>query len=284
VDDKRVLIVESEFGNALRVLSREGNTLSGVLRMAWDSDTLRTLTKNSPLRATAPHVSLVGHITAEELARYLSNVEIFNGLGNRVLWACVRRSKRLPFGGSVPGAELDALGAKLAGSIQSIGMKGAMSWSPAAHALWESSYDDLTADRPGLWGAITSRSEAHVVRLSLTYAALDGSGQIEVDHVHAALAVWHFCDRSARRLFGGSTGDRDADTILAALRCRPDGMTRTEVRDLFARNRPAEEVDRSLALLLRYGLARSASESTGGRPSERWYAVATAIRPTTKTT
>src|SRR5262249_29028882 len=99
-DDKRVLGLEYEFGSVLRVLAREGSTLSAVMRMAWDSDDLRTMTKHSPTRATNPHVSLVGHITQQELSKYLSAVEVFNGLGNRILWSCVRRSKHLPFGGS----------------------------------------------------------------------------------------------------------------------------------------------------------------------------------------
>ena len=74
-----------------------------------------------------------------------------------------------------------------------------MRWSGRrpGRALWESSYEGLTADRPGLWGAITSRAEAHVLRLSLIYAALDGSREISDAHVQAALAVWRFCDRSA---------------------------------------------------------------------------------------
>ena len=100
VDDKRVLVIESEFGSVLRVLARDGNTLSSVLRLAWDSDDLRTMTKNNPARASSPHVSLIGHITQQELLKYLASVEVFNGLGNRHLWACVRRSKLLPFGGA----------------------------------------------------------------------------------------------------------------------------------------------------------------------------------------
>jgi hypothetical protein len=275
VTDKRLLLVESEFGNVLRVLAREGSTLSGVLRKAWDADTLRTLVKHSPARATNPHVSLIGHITAEELTKYLSHVEIFNGLGNRVLWGCVRRSKRLPFGGCVPGLELVRLGQRLGTAADAARRVGEMTWTDAARRLWEAEYDTLTADRPGLWGAITSRAEAHVLRLSLLYAALDGVGEIADTHVLAALAVWRYCDRSARYLFGGSVGDRNADAILAALRAKPEGMTRTEIRDgIFQRNTSAEDIVHALALLLRYGLVRREAVETPGRPAERWYAYA----------
>src|SRR5262249_11238128 len=50
-EDKRLMVVESEFASVLSVSGREGSTLSEVLRNAWDSGNIQTLTKNSPLRA-----------------------------------------------------------------------------------------------------------------------------------------------------------------------------------------------------------------------------------------
>jgi len=58
INDKRLLVMEGEFANALKVMQREGNTLSPVIRSAWDSGNLRSLTKNSPAVATGcahPH-------------------------------------------------------------------------------------------------------------------------------------------------------------------------------------------------------------------------------------
>ncbi len=67
VDDKRLLLDEREFFGALEVMKRPGNIVSRILRDAWDGRYLATLTKHTPLRATAPMISLVGHITADEL-------------------------------------------------------------------------------------------------------------------------------------------------------------------------------------------------------------------------
>jgi hypothetical protein len=39
--DKRLMVLESEMASVLRVLSREGNTLSSQVRQAWDSGNLR---------------------------------------------------------------------------------------------------------------------------------------------------------------------------------------------------------------------------------------------------
>ena len=37
VKDKRLLVYEPEFANVLKQIERQGNTLSAVLRLAWDS-------------------------------------------------------------------------------------------------------------------------------------------------------------------------------------------------------------------------------------------------------
>jgi hypothetical protein len=101
VSDKRLLLDEREFFQALTVLKREGNTLSRVVREAWDCcELLATLTKHSPTRATQPFISIVGHITIDELRQVLDHTSMANGYANRYLFTCVRRSKLLPFGGT----------------------------------------------------------------------------------------------------------------------------------------------------------------------------------------
>jgi hypothetical protein len=87
VEDKRLLVYESEFSAVLKVLKREGNTLSEILRQAWDSGDLNTLAKNTKTKATNAHISLIGHITKEELKRELDEVSYANGFGNRILWS-----------------------------------------------------------------------------------------------------------------------------------------------------------------------------------------------------
>jgi hypothetical protein len=49
ITDKRLMVIEPEFASALAVADRPGNTLSPLLRKAWDGAKLNTLTKNSPL-------------------------------------------------------------------------------------------------------------------------------------------------------------------------------------------------------------------------------------------
>jgi len=65
VEDKRLLVLEAELAGVLKVMSREGNTLSPVIRQAWDDGALQTLTKNSPMKATEAHVSIIDRFGPE---------------------------------------------------------------------------------------------------------------------------------------------------------------------------------------------------------------------------
>jgi hypothetical protein len=78
-----------------------------------------------------------------------------------------------------------------------------------------------------MFGALTSRAEAHVRRLAALYALLDGQSVIDVVHMKAALALWQYCEDSARYIFGDSLGDPLADQVLELLRTAAQGMTQT---------------------------------------------------------
>ena len=272
VDDKRLLVVEAEFASTLRVMRRETNILSGVIRTAWDSGDLNNLTKNSPARATGAHISLIVQITQDELRRELTATDTANGFANRFLWCCVRRAQLLPFGGNVDPSALKKLVSKLrfaasfAQGVQHVWM------SKRARRLWRHTYPSLAAEVPGLLGAVTSRAEAQVVRLAMIYALLDRSRFIQTCHLSAALAVWRYCEDSARYIFGDALGDPTADAILRELRRQQDGLTRNQIRELFSRNRPEVEISRALSFLLENGWVSCVQEQTGGRPSERWTA------------
>jgi hypothetical protein len=126
----------------------------------------------------------------------------------------------------------------------------------------------------GLFGAITGRAEAQVLRLSLIYALLDCHNAIRPEHLLAALAVWDYCEASCRFIFGNAVGDPIADPILNALRGEPEGMSKTEIFILFQRNQSAGAIDRALAQLQEHGLAfPKRIPLDGGRPTEVWFAV-----------
>jgi hypothetical protein len=85
----------------LTVAGRDASTVSHILRGAWDWGRLQVLTRNEPLLATHAHVSVMAHITLEELRARLTAIEAANGFANRFLFYCVQRSKKLPQGGLI---------------------------------------------------------------------------------------------------------------------------------------------------------------------------------------
>jgi hypothetical protein len=271
IQDKRLLALETEFASILRVLGREGNTLSPTLRCAWDSGHLCTLSKNSPAKATGAHVSIIAHTTRDELLRELDEVQMANGFANRFLPIFVVRSKVLPEGGFLVPEDLAALAERVRRALESARGVGEIKRDEPARALWRKVYPFLTHERPGMLGAITARGAAHVVRLSLIYAILDGAREITVEHLRAALAVWDYAFASAHHVFGDALGNSAADTILSALRSAPDGLTKTEIHDLFHRHR-GPDVDRALRMLEESGLAERRTRATTGRTAEVWYA------------
>ncbi len=143
---------------------------------------------------------------------------------------------------------------------------------PAADGVWCRVYEELSEGKPVLLGAMTARAEAQVMRVACIYALLDHSTIIRVDHLMAALAVWDYADASAEYIFGERMGDPAADRIVDALVQAPNGMTRTEISNLFGRNRGANDIDRALRHINSTGLAKCAQETTGGRSVERWTA------------
>lgn len=274
VTDKRLLAVEEEFSRSLKCANREHNTLSAVFRQAFDTGDLRILTKTNPAEATAAHISIIGHITRQELVRHLTETESANGYANRILWVCVRRSKELPEGGNAHLVDFSDIEAQLKEAVAFAQACGELRRDSEARELWREVYHDLSAAKPGLFGAVTSRAEAYAVRLSLVYAVLDCSEFIRREHLEAALAAWRYCEDSARYIFGDSLGNPDADAILAAL-CEAGaaGLTRTEINEqVFKRNRAKAEIERALNVLVEHGLTEFKPDPTEGRPAERWFA------------
>jgi len=270
VKDKRLLVFEGEFASVLRVCAREGNTLSAVIRNAWDNGTLRILTKNTPAKASGAHISIVGHITQDELLRYLENTEAANGFGNRFLWFSVRRSKALPLGGKLTDADLAPIIDRVTEALHFARGTDEIRRDPEADKVWCEVYEELSEGKPGLLGAMTARAEAQVMRIACIYALLNFSSIIRVEHLMAALAVWDYADASAKYIFGERMGDPVADRIMDALLQAPGGMTRTDISNLFGRNRAANDIDRALRHIIKAGLAQCAQETTGGRSVERW--------------
>lgn len=271
--DPRLLVVEPEFVTVLKATGRDINTLSPVLRAAWDGRPLALLTRTSPARASAAHITVIGHITGAELAHHASAVEAANGFLNRFCFIACRRHRLLPDGGWPDPLAGTGMAERLGTDLAAARRAGHITLDLAAAIEWRDIYTRLaTEPDDGIAGVLRARAEAHVLRLAMLYALIDGQTVIRTSHLRSGLALWDYAARSITWATVGATGDPFAEQVHAALTASPDGLTRTQLRDLFNRNQPAARVDTALAVLAQAGRAQRRRQHTAGRPAEIWAA------------
>jgi len=286
VNDKRLLVFESEFANVFKVIAREGNTLSPVVRAAWDGRTLNVMTKNSKNKATGACISIVGHITKTEFIRNLNATEMANGFINRFLLVYATRSKYLPNGADIYEIkpDLEKIGAEIKNKVNlsTIVLRGMIEpkrlmFDSEAQKHWDSIYNDLSDPTPGITDGLISRKEPTVIRIASIYAILDGSALIKLPHLEAALAIIDYYVETCRFIFGQKTGDNTADAIMEHLGNTPAGLTKTNIiHDVFNKNKKVAEIDKALKLLLDKDLVFCVKDTTNN--SERWFMTKQSIK------
>lgn len=274
--DRRFMLTEEEFARVLVVASRKDSTVSTILRQAYDSNTLRVIRANNPLVANNVFVSVSADITPSELRQRITEVDVSSGFLNRFVFACVKRSKMLPEGGSLSDEELAFLVSRTEDAMKSARKVKQVQRSQAAKEMWREMYEEQWNTNPDeTLGMVLHRFAANCLRLSLTYALTDGSDVIEVEHLEAAYAFWRYCAESAAYVFGGLSGDPIADQIITALvGAENRRLTKRDVlQKVFHGHVLAERIDTAVALLVRRGLVKVGKEPTKGRPRE-WVALA----------
>ena len=266
-EDKRLLAIEQEFGGLLKTLERDGNTLSAILRMAWDGSKLSPLTKGNRIEATNAHIGLLGHITKGELLRRFSDTEAVNGFGNRILWIYARRSKILPQGGNF--VDQPFFGEKFRTVLEWAKNTGEMQRSESFRKSWKHVYPTLTAGGQGLTGTLINRQEAHALRLSMIYALMDRSDTLDIQHLKAALAITDYVRETVEWIFGRKTGDPTADQILEFL--KTGEKSQTEISHLFEKHKSSQEIEMAIKSLVDAGRVTSRTERTPGRSRIFWF-------------
>jgi hypothetical protein len=272
--DRRLFLLAEEFASVLHMLGQRTGQLSPLLRCAWDGGDLAVSNGSYLFQATNAHLSLVAHITESELAQHLTRIETHNGFANRCLWTSVHRGQSLPEGGSLPPDRLSALARELRRTLDWAQTPTEILFrrTEAARELWTDRYPALSQGRPDAYGAATSRAEAQVLRLSALYAALDCSGQVEVAHLQAALAVWDYCQASARRFFNDAPIDPTARRISEAISAAPEGLSLGQIGGLFHGHVSKERIDLAIQQLSTLGIidCHRPTAPGRGRPATIW--------------
>ncbi|BDD88007.1 hypothetical protein DPPLL_23720 [Desulfofustis limnaeus] len=270
VSDKRLFVLDEEFGGVMTQTRREGNILSMIIRTVWDTGNLDPLTKTSKVKATGAHIGWVSHITVFELLTRLSESESLNGFANRILWVCARRTKLVPWPAPMDRSILNQYQHELSEILAA--HRGTVEVRPdeEVRLAWSDKYyRQLTEERPGLAGCVVNRAESQVMRLAMVYALLDKSHVIRIEHLEAAIAFWRYCEESAMYIFDGRQGDGVAQRIIEHLQDGP--KTATEIHRLFSSHVTKERLKRALTELEGAGRIGTEKETTGGRPTTTYF-------------
>ncbi len=115
---------------------------------------------------------------------------------------------------------------------------------------------------------MTARAEAQLLRLSITYALLDGDSAIRSAHLQAAVAFWQFCDDSARYIFAGLGSGGREKTVLAALATGP--KSQGELHKELGGHVKADQLNKVLARLETNVIIQHSTQATGGRRAKIW--------------
>lgn len=264
VHDPRLVVHEAEFASLLRVAGRDGSILSSTVRDAWDGKALQNNVRKGRIVARAGHmVSLVAHVTADELRRELTRTDIANGFANRFMFAGVHRTRRIAHPKTLDPTDLAA---ELNGVCSRAAGVGLMRFTDAGADAWTLAYDALEDDAEsagGIVGPLLARGSAQALRLSVVYALLDGSDRITAEHVEAAVAFWRYCAASVRDVFGAAIGNAIADRIAEAVGA--GGLTRTEISEVLGRHCTKAEIDVAIDELTRNGRYSLEVRTTDGR-------------------
>jgi hypothetical protein len=118
-----------------------------------------------------------------------------------------------------------------------------------ANELWNSVYRSLRVRLPGHYGSATARAAALTMRLALIYALLDRDLFVRREHLESALAVWEYCDATAKVLFGDGYADRTMQKLLDGIRAEPGGLSRNDInRKIFGGHLGKDELSELLEL------------------------------------
>ncbi|MGW6917700.1 hypothetical protein ACWGB8_28305 [Kitasatospora sp. NPDC054939] len=271
VTDKRLWVVESEYGVTMARGRREGSSLGGILRQAWNGEDLGVMNRDA-LHSTAPHIAVIGHISPRELRAKMQDAEMAGGTYNRFLPVFVHRNLLDPDGQGAPDQLIDNLATAWKTVLTDARRVGEVRLTPEAAQLWrEQVYPALCGDEAddGPLAEFTARAAPYAKRAAMVYALLDHTDRIAETHLRAAWALVRYARASAAHILGtaatASTGDPALDKLAAAVKTAgAAGMTQSQVQVLFKRLNATQRSDLTARLCQLPGYA-AAQIPNGGR-------------------
>ena len=219
IEDKRLLVVESEFANILHQSKRDGNTLSAALRDAWDGTSIRPAVKTCRVWASDPHIGIIGDVTPSELRELMHARELTNGFANRFIFFWAEGDKVLPFPQYTPKDVVEALADRVAQVLRFAGADRhvdkdvmRMEFSTDAASLYARLYRGELRDRSAgehITGLLDRRAPV-LLRLAMLFALTDQTSVIALDHINAAMAWVRYWVDSVKFIFQSAVDEAGA--------------------------------------------------------------------------
>lgn len=274
-DNHTLLMACEEFAGALKVMKREGNSLSTTIRKALDAEPLGIDSrKNSIAEMNDAFVSIIGHCTQDEFIENITNEEIRNGLLNRFQYTMSRQNSKIAFPQSVPEHIKQPARDALAGLIQphEFGEPIALTFAADARPIWEKFYLGGSDEAEELRGALGARAPAQIMRSAARVALLDKSTKVTARHLRIALAMQRYSAGCIDYIFGSYIND-DAEEVIHFLESDIKGKTWNDVNEWVGRGRRSKrKVKRIVEGLMKKGIVRVVSvksDKGAGRPASR---------------
>lgn len=266
IDDKRLLVVESEFANILHQSGRNGNTLSPALRDTWDGVSIKPATKTSRVWASNPHVAMIADVTPSELLDLMHSRELSNGFANRFIFIWAEGEKINPFPKPTPQPVIDELAQRIAGVLRFAGADRhvdrdvlRVELSHEAATLYARLYRGELRDRSAgerIAGLLDRRAPAFL-RMAMLFALTDQSATVEAAHIHAALAWVRYWVDSVKFIFQSALDEAGAaevsdtgDKIVAYLNEHGQASRSELTKGCFKGHISKDKLDKALDELL----------------------------------
>ncbi|MFC5029961.1 DnaB-like helicase N-terminal domain-containing protein [Streptomyces sp. DSM 41987] len=263
--DKRLWVVESEYAVTMSRGRREGSSLPGVLRQAWDGEDLGSMVRES-MKATNPHIAILGHITPLEFRSKMQDSEMAGGTYNRFLPIFCHRNLVLPESRGAEPQLIDSLAQDWRAVLNDAANVDEVQVDDDARALYRDEiYPALTDDETeGALAEFTARAAPYVQRVAMVYALCDHSDTIRIQHMHAAYRLIQYARASAAHLLGTTSANPKVDKLATAVRkAGPDGLTGADIQRLFKKDRKNERDGLVAALLDQPGYIRRQRPTAG---------------------
>lgn len=266
IEDKRLLVVESEFANILHQSLRSGNTLSPALRDSWDGVSIKPATKTSRVWASNPHIAMIADVTPSELLELMHSRELSNGFANRFIVFWAEGEKVNPFPKPTAQAVIDELALRVTEVLRFAGADRhvdrdilRVELSQEAATLYARLYRGELRDRSAgeRVAGLLDRRAPTLLRMAMLFALTDQSTSVEAVHINAALAWVRYWADSVKFIFQSAMDEAGAadvsdtgEKITAYLHSHGQASRSELIKRCFAGHVSKDRINRALDELL----------------------------------